>query len=264
MKKTILFLMVGALIFGNSCKKDEEETAPHDTTPTSEICLLTRIDENDGNFSLLTYNSNNLITEFKDFESDSSVDDIYSAIYDNNKLSKMDVTDGNDNLLMRLLYEYNGNLPTNMIYIEGNDTIISTFYHNSNHKLDSIVTPEEFKMSFTWNGDNVSEIKTYNYNQNANAFEVEQKIDYEFDDKNNPKHNIGINYFILDDDMIEFLNKNNIIKKTAYINHGTTLNNDDSKNYINEYNDKDNIIKSTIVNFNNDTTKIITNTYTCN
>ena len=60
----------------------------------------------------------------------------------------------------------------------------------------------------------------------------------------------------------DLLNANNYVKKTIK-DASDVIDSNASEDYFNEY-DGNKLMKSTIVTFNNDTSEIVQNTYTCN
>jgi hypothetical protein len=272
MKTTVLLLAMGVIIFASSCKKDDDST---ENTPvaTATKCLITKIMEKDSSYTDVSYNSINFVSTVNNYDKNSLFSDGLDLFYTNSKLTSINSLDSNNNTEAIFNYIYNGDKLDKMFYLEDadaddqiNDTIMTYQYFIST-KADSIHIYYGAllynKFYFTWAGNNIVKSEKYTYSYSNSTFELSTTIDYEFDTKDNFNHGIGIDYLIFDDGDFSPLCINNYSKITVKDENGTVDNNS-SKDYFNEYNSVDDVIKSTSLNFNGDTLKVETYTYTCN
>ena len=118
------------------------------------------------------------------------------------------------------------------------------------------------KFVFNWNGNNIALAKKYIYDLNTNNLEFSGSYEYEYDANNNFKKGLGIDYLIFEDDF-STINANNLTKAIEKDETGTT-DNYSSRDYFNEYDSDNRIIKTTSVSFLGDTLSVETYTYSCN
>ncbi len=270
MKKTILFLTIGLLIFASSCKKDEDDTNNGGgTTPVVKKWLISKITNNDNSYTEISYNANKLVSTVKNYKTDGSLNDGLNVEYSSNKLSKISIFDGNEDIGAYFNYIYSNNKLDKMIYLADTDNdnqiddTVAVYDYFINTNLDSLNLYYGAvlykKAKYTWNSGNISNAK--HYVSGISGFDLDKIYDYEYDTKINTKHGIGLDYFLPEIDDVSIMVKNNLTKITKKDENGV-INIHSSRNYINKYNDEDRIINSITISLAGDTLGVETYLYT--
>jgi len=271
MKKTILFLGIGLILFTSSCKKDDSNDETNNTNPTTKACLVTKVINKDSSYTEVTYNSSNLVSKIRNYDSTATLTDGLDLSYSNDKLSTINSISSNNETDAIFKYSYIGN-NIKLYYLTDQDnddeiddtTAVYDYYVSTN--LDSITITYGAllykKFVFNWNGNNIALAKKYIYDLNTNNLEFSGSYEYEYDANNNFKKGLGIDYLIFEDDF-STINANNLTKAIEKDETGTT-DNYSSRDYFNEYDSDNRIIKTTSVSFLGDTLNVETYTYSCN
>jgi len=264
----VLFLGVG-LTFA-SCKKDEDKKDDGgNPTPTAKTCYVVKETSSDNSYREMIYNSDHLITEYKNYKTDGSLGENNKLTYTNGKVSLVKSYQGSD-YKAKIEFKYSADkIDTAYIYMDTLGMMKKVGFYKylyNDNKITTISTYFEIfgqsfvisKTEFTFSGDNVT--KTVEYETDSTlSLQLTSTTIFEFDDKVNPYRNIGVNDLMGDP---AFMSKNNIAKMTVKDNAGNVT---DKKSYnlTYEYNSDNYFTKYVKTNFDNSKSTTYTLEYDC-
>jgi len=273
--KFLSFLLSLLVITSTSCKKDNPDDntgGGNDNPPSTKKCYITKITEDDGSYSQLTYNSNHKIIKVTDFNSNGTPENSYISFSYNNDgtLNVVLIHDDNNNQ-GKYVFHYKQSKPDSAYFYDKTGTgwkKEGTFAITMDgNKLSQIIIFAENngqnypmqKFSYTYTGDNLTKKETYSMDTTNQQYNLDETMLYENDTKNNPQHGIGVDFLFLDDN---FISLNNYTKIT-YKDKNGNVNKGLSYNITYEYNSNDYPTKKTAKTFDGSETDVALFTYDC-
>ena len=176
MKKSKLFLLItlGITLFSVSCKDDEASTTPNGENPTSTVCYLKEVKQNEVIVQKFEY-ENNILTKMITNDTLGNETSYNTFEYDNNKLIKINMYDDDT------LWQYaecdrtNGRLIKRRRFSDGTLIMYDTLIYNSNNKVEKVDfynTNNTIIMSqrMIWDNNNIIDTKLYQNNGGELAF----------------------------------------------------------------------------------------------
>ncbi|RLD45833.1 MAG: hypothetical protein DRI86_04885 [Bacteroidetes bacterium] len=263
----VLFLGIG-LTFA-SCKKDDDEGNEDNPTPEAKTCYIVKETADDNSFHKMVYNTENLITEYNEYDKDGNLAENNKMTYSDDKVSLIETYDGTS-LKSKIVYKYIADrIDSAIIYIDTLGTMKRVGFYKYTYNADKISNISVYfelfgqmlevsKNQYIYSGDNVSEVTIYEIGGSL-ALELSYTETYEYDDKINPYRNIGINDIISDP---AFMSKNNFTKKTVKDDSGK-IDNEESYEISFEYNSDNYYTKYVRTSFDNSKTITYTVEYEC-
>ncbi len=258
MKKTILLMAMGLLVFVSACKKDESSS--EDNTVKQKCYLIEA--KSESNLTKIEY-SNNLVSKISYYEEDT--------------LSSYSICQRNDGILNKILNYEDDTLKKEQRFTTENNKITTIKYYRlaaSSGQMEINTTIKLFyntdgqlikretsnnsgavyaRDEYIWENSNVVETKTYYDINSTGTLELNETSSFTYDDKQNNANGIGIDF------TIQALSKNNVLTITVVESQGGISNNDTEFTY--EYNQKGYPTKETRVS--NGYSSTIDYTYDC-
>lgn len=230
--KSLFILFLGLGLATSSCKKTDDTTTDdnNNNNSTSNTCYVNKMDYGDS-YSVIHYDANHLITELVDYDSLGNPENTKTTFtYNGTKLTKMESIDnGNVDTRIVFIYSNSENPDSVVMYSQNNGSLeraMTLALSFSNNKISSVSgyytymgqTINISRNDYTWNGENVSEVKEYEMGGTM-QLEYSGKWTYTYDDKNSPYKNLGLQNLIIMED-VSFLSTNNPLTETYTDNTG--------------------------------------------
>ena len=268
--KILFSLLIGvALITATSCDKDEDKD---EDPPAENKCYIKKELNDDGSYSTFEFNSAHKMILAKEFDDNGSSDGITELTYEGGILKKMEIIDQG---VVEEKYEYSykdGRKDTAWVYENESGTLkktgfyLYTFVDENPTKIATYTDPGgigtyiEFEYNeYTYSDNNVTTEKVYAFDLTSMQMELVYTYEYEYDTKKNPYRYIGINNILTD---LLFLSNANVTKVTCKDDKGVTVD-DESANYVYEYNSNNYPTKITETAFDSSYTDVSMLEYDC-
>ena len=204
--KTTFALLIISLII-TSCKKDEP-------IENENGAFIKSINLNQSPIVTYTYNANNDLTKKLLNHAGSQLETTYT--YTDSKISN-ETTKQNENIISQYNYQYNTSNQLTQCDIVGAIQTYWTFHYN-NEKIDEatqfISNEESKKINFSYTGENITE--TQEFYRFGGTWELQSRITFEYDNKNNPYLLLKIPFSEIPDEYADLVNANNVTRIIKY------------------------------------------------
>ena len=272
--KLLFVLFIGIVLStAYSCSKDDDNKDDDGGGSTSpKTCYIKQETEKDGTYYKYEYNSHHKVIKDVEYNKSGTVISHTNYTYNNDgKISKMEYYDGTT-LAEKSEYFYNaqGKISKVDLYEEQGGSLQKYGYYEytfTGDDLTKVVTKIEYsgqtieaeKYEYTYSGGNVITVMSYEFDLSTLSLVLSGSVAFEYDTKKNPYRGIGLDYIMIDP---ELMSKTNCTKMTQKDDQGV-VQKDQSSNITYEYNDNNYPTKATDVSFDNSETYITTIDYDC-
>ena len=268
--KILMAIIITIAFTTNSCKKDPNTIV--DPTPTAKACFVNKMDNGADGYSLIEYNANHQVTKVTDYDSIGIATGTHMDFdYANNLMQSMISYDGTTIDTKVVMHYTASKIDKADLWQDDGSGLAQVGYYNYTYTGNDITKVEMYyeymgvpinvsKAEFTYSNGNV--VSKNEYTMGATfQLELSGTYTYDYDSKKNPMNGIGIEGLIFTGDA-SFMSKNNYTKETMKDASGT-VQQDQSTNYIYEYNTNNYPTKSTSTVFDNSYTSYSIYTYDC-
>ncbi len=271
--KLLMILFIGIAISTTySCKKNDDTGNEGGGDSGSKTCIVKKIINSDGSYSLIKYNSDNKVTEVADFDDAGSSDGKTELSYLSSKLNETKTIKANGDLESKVVFKYNtqGKVEKGDLYSMIAGTLKKVGFYEYTFKGDNMTklalfldiagnSTEVNTFEFTYDAGNIKTAKEYKYDMSTATFKLSKTKDFMYDGKINPFHGIGLEFVIADPMTLSVANPTQI---TVSDDQGKVLQ-DESMNMVYEYNNNKYPTKQTATSFDNSETEVTILNYDC-
>jgi len=215
MKSNLKKLLLLTLIIASftACKKDE---ASDDDQNAGLPGQLHKITSGGTDLIVYSYNGNGKLTK-RVINGGGGQTMTVTYSYDNGRISK-ETTKHGGNTISEYTYTYLQNGKLDKCNIAGASQSYWQMHYDNNGKVDYateyIGGGESKKMTFTYTGDNITEIQSFN--RFGSIWEMQERYEFEYDNKHNPEYDLKRPFSEIIDEISHILCPNNLTRVKEY------------------------------------------------